>query len=151
MSVKEMALPETDPRFPSGKWTGFFVQKHLRPGQHAMELHLRFLNGVIGGEGRDLVGEFTIRGRYELADGTCYWNKRYVNAHDVFYKGYNESKGIWGLWEIATDGLRGGFRIWPEGMSDPTKPTLHEELDEPTPLYEDAEIGLPVLVPAIRG
>ena len=30
---------ETDPRFPSGPWIGFFLQK-LVPGRHQMELRL---------------------------------------------------------------------------------------------------------------
>ena len=32
---------ETDPRFPSGRWTGFFLQKAV-PGRHLMELRLQF-------------------------------------------------------------------------------------------------------------
>ena len=28
--------PETDPRFPSGRWIGFFVQKHPPPGKHSV-------------------------------------------------------------------------------------------------------------------
>ena len=41
MSAKEPAVLETDPRFPSGPWTGFFLQK-LLPGRHVMELRLTF-------------------------------------------------------------------------------------------------------------
>ena len=69
------------------------------------------------GEGRDWVGRFVCTGRYDLTDGRCHWTKRYLGRHDVFYKGYNEGKGIWGAWEIpqGADGLRwtGGFYIWP--------------------------------------
>src|SRR4051812_27127475 len=28
--------------------------------------------------GRDVIGEFLIRGRYDVADGKCWWTKRYV-------------------------------------------------------------------------
>ena len=54
---------EPDPRFPSGPWTGFFLQR-LVPGRHLMELRLTFQHGTITGEGRDWVGEFLVRGKY---------------------------------------------------------------------------------------
>ena len=119
---------ESDPRFPSGPWVGFFVQKHPPKGRHPMELGLTFRAGVLQGEGRDWVGPFLVTGRYDLADGRCHWTKRYLGRHDVFYNGFNEGKGIWGVWEIPGHGfgldLRGGFHIWPEGMSDPSEPHL---------------------------
>ena len=134
---------ETDPRFPSGPWTGFFLQP-LVPGRHLMELQLTFRTGTMTGEGRDWVGSFLIRGRYDLADGKCHWTKRYLGKHDVFYQGYNEGKGIWGVWEIppeqnAGQHWRGGFHIWPEGMPDPTVPQLSEEADLPIHVEELAE------------
>ena len=136
---------ETDPRFPSGPWTGFFLQK-ARPGKHRMELRITFQGGQLRGEGRDWVGKFAIRGRYNVADGKCYWTKRYHGKHDVFYQGYNEGKGIWGLWEIPTEALpdycRGGFHIWPEGMPDPSRPQLSEEADLPLVVEELEEVGV---------
>ena len=126
---------ETDLRFPSGPWTGFFTQPQI-PGRHLMELHLTFRGGTLSGEGGDWVGKFILTGRYSVADGRCHWTKRYLGRHDVFYKGYNEGKGIWGVWEIRTDGLRGGFHIWPEGMADPSRPTLAEEADLPAEAEE---------------
>ncbi|MFO0970058.1 MAG: hypothetical protein U0793_31285 [Gemmataceae bacterium] len=134
-----MSEPETDPRFPSGKWTGFFLQKEL-PGKQRMELILAFSAGTMTGEGRDRVGEFLIRGRYEVETGRCRWTKRYVGKHDVFYKGYGEGKGIWGTWEIpataVSHGYKGGFYIWPEGLADPSGDTLKEE----APVPADAEL-----------
>src|SRR4051812_1930084 len=91
---------ETDPRFPSGPWVGFFLQPVL-PGRHMMDLHLVFRHGSLTGEGRDWVGKFLVRGKYTVEDGKCYWTKRYVGKHDVFYAGFNEGKGIWGTWEIT--------------------------------------------------
>src|SRR5262249_37336862 len=88
---------ETDPRFPSGPWTGYFLQPVI-PGRHLMELSLTFRQGQLSGEGRDWVGHFVLRGRYCLEDGKCYWTKRYLAKHDVFYQGFNEGKGIWGVW-----------------------------------------------------
>src|SRR5438876_11756365 len=87
---------ETDPRFPSGPWTGFFLQTRApHPGRHKMELRLKFRAGTLTGEGRDLVGKFVIRGRYNTADGKCHWSKRYLGKHDVIYQCYNEGTGIW--------------------------------------------------------
>jgi hypothetical protein len=136
---------ETDPRFPSGPWTGFFLQK-LIPGRHLMELHLTFRQGQMTGEGRDRVGKFVMRGRYSVADGRCHWTKRYLGKHDVYYSGYNEGKGIWGAWQIpagddGSQAQRGGFHIWPEGMSDPTGQYLHEEADLPAPVEETRQAG----------
>jgi hypothetical protein len=110
-----------------------------------MELHLNFRQGAITGEGRDWVGRFVIRGRYELDTGKCWWNKQYVGKHHVYYKGYNEGKGIWGVWEIPPEQntgflANGGFHIWPEGMADPTVRTLTEEADLPIHVEEPAEL-----------
>jgi hypothetical protein len=153
MSAPESVELESDPRFPSGPWTGFFLQP-LVPGRHLMELRLTFQRGAITGEGRDWVGLFVIRGRYTLDDGKCHWTKRYLARHDVFYQGYNEGKGIWGTWEIPAESgateQRGGFHIWPEGMPDPTHPELTEQADLPVhveelePVEEDAPVGAPL-------
>ena len=120
---------ETDPRFPSGPWQGFFLMPHS-PGRHTMELHLDFRQGTMTGEGRDKIGAFLIRGKYSVDDGKCHWTKKYIKKHDVFYQGYNEGKGIWGNWEIPPS-WRGGFYIWPTAMGDPTTPKLREAIDEP--------------------
>jgi hypothetical protein len=142
MTSPEQATLETDPRFPSGPWTGFFLQR-LVPGRHLMELRLTFRHGEMTGDGRDWVGKFVLRGRYNVADGRCYWTKRYLGKHDVFYQGFNEGKGIWGTWEIPPSNLfgvqRGGFHIWPEGMPDPTHPHLAEEAELPIGVEEPVQ------------
>lgn len=137
---------ETDPRFPSGPWTGYFLQKSF-PGKHLMELRLTFHDGNMTGEGRDWVGPFLVKGRYDLTDGKCYWTKKYVGKHDVFYQGFNEGKGIWGVWEITPalirgDPNRGGFHIWPEGMGNPTDEHLYEEADLPAPKEELEKVAV---------
>jgi len=100
-----------------------------------MELLLTFRQGEMTGEGRDKVGAFIVRGRYDTADGKNYWHKRYVDRHDVFYQGYAENKGIWGTWQILPKEIyghiKGGFYIWPEGLGDPTQSSLKEEADIP--------------------
>jgi hypothetical protein len=127
--VKPEAI-ETDPRFPSGPWLGFFVDQRM-PGKHQMELDLTFSKNTLRGTGRDRVGEFLVTGRYECEHGTAHFAKKYIDAHDIFYKGYNEGKGIWGIWELTGYGFTGGFHIWPKGMTDPTQPRLAEEEDVP--------------------
>jgi hypothetical protein len=98
-----------------------------------MELSLYFRDGRMWGDGRDQVGRFLIRGRYELESGKARWSKRYAGKHDVGYDGFNEGKGIWGRWEIPPgqdpDFERGGFHIWPKGMHDPTNPADREAAD----------------------
>jgi hypothetical protein len=134
---------ETDPRFPSGRWTGYFLQVQV-PGKHQMELLLTFRQGSMSGEGRDWVGKFVIKGRYSTDDGKCHFNKHYQGKHDVFYQGYNEGKGIWGTWEIPPSQnmgmlFRGGFHIWPEGMANPSGDQLTEEADLPIHVEELVE------------
>jgi hypothetical protein len=129
---------ETDPRFPSGPWTGYFLQPEFPPGKHMMEMLLTFRNGQMTGEGRDWVGPFIIQGSYSVQDGKCHWTKKILDKHDVAYKGFNEGKGIWGVWEISGYGT-GGFHIWPEGMPDPTGSHLTEEAALPIVTTEEPE------------
>jgi hypothetical protein len=152
MSDAEPNVLETDPRFPSGPWTGFYLQR-LVPGRHMMELQLTFRQGVMTGDGRDRVGKFLVTGRYDLSDGKCYWTKKYVGKHDVFYRGFNEGKGIWGVWEISSKTLpqQGGFHIWPEGMPDPSTPHLTEAADLPAPEPPVEPVKEPVVEPVEVG
>jgi hypothetical protein len=100
----------SDELFPSGPWTGFY---NYQPGdRHRMDLALTFANGLMSGDGADDIGRFLIKGRYDTVNCECYWTKTYVGAHDVFYRGFREGKGIWGTWEITIQ-QHGGFHIWP--------------------------------------
>ena len=130
---------ETDPRFPSGPWTGFFLQPEFPPGKHMMEMLLTFRQGEMTGEGRDWVGAFILQGRYSTQDGKCHWTKQIVGKHEVLYRGFNEGKGIWGVWEIPSCAT-GGFHIWPEGMPDPTTQHLTEEAELPVVAMEKPEV-----------
>lgn len=154
MKTPDFADLETDPRFPSGPWIGFFLQK-LVPGRHLMELSLSFRKGTLTGEGRDRVGDFIVRGRYDLQDGKCYWTKRYLKKHDVFYQGYNEGKGIWGNWEIPkselSDHQRGGFHIWPKGLHTSSDDHLAAEADEPAGAEEILETCVTELNHGLHG
>jgi len=78
-----------------------------------MDLDLTFAAGRMSGDGNDDVGRFMIRGQYDVRSLECWWTKAYVGAHDVFYRGFREGKGIWGTWEITLHD-HGGFHIWPK-------------------------------------
>jgi hypothetical protein len=118
MPQTHLGMQEIGPRFPSGPWTGFFLQ-YWFPGRHTTKLELTAAGGELTGEGRDWVGPYTMDGSYDLATGHCEWTKRYLGKHQVRYRGTNDGHGIWGVWEIRQlGGLyldRGGFHIWPEG------------------------------------
>lgn len=135
MPASNPPAAESDDRFPSGRWQGYFLQRSLGETKRRMELDLTFREGRITGDGRDGVGPFTIKGRYDVADGTCFWTKRYP-AHDVFYKGYAEGKGIWGTWEIELND-RDGFRIWPKGSGEGEEQSDRREETPPVTFEED--------------
>ncbi len=101
----------SDDLFPSGPWTGFY--NYSPRDKHRMDLQLDFAGGRMSGEGDDDVGRFRVLGHYDTATRECSWTKSYVGAHDVFYRGYREGKGIWGTWEIPQFS-HGGFHIWPK-------------------------------------
>jgi hypothetical protein len=148
MTDESAAGPERDPRFPGGAWTGFFLQ-HWVPGRNKMDLHLEWQGGEISGRGRDRVGAFTITGTYGAAAGKVEWTKKYAGKHSVSYRGVNDGRGVWGVWEIRQlGGLyhdRGGFHIWPEGSdvseeSDATEKAVLEAMraefgDRVSPLH----------------
>lgn len=127
---KTRLILETDPRFPSGEWKGFWLQRGM-PGRQWMRLVMQFAGGQITGEGRDSVGQFALRGVYDLADGRCAVTKAYLGSHDVQYSGANEGDGkwLWGLWRIHRE--TGGFHLWPKGEPDPTGSELAAEADLP--------------------
>jgi hypothetical protein len=126
--------------FPSGPWVGFY---NYYPGdRHRMDLTLEFANGHVSGNGIDDVGRFAIAGRYDATNRECRWTKTYIGSHDVFYRGFREGKGIWGTWEIVL--TRGGFHIWPKGVSEGEEKTAHAEATAPAEAigkWKDAEVS----------
>ena len=93
-----------------------------------MDLHLTFDHGHMSGAGNDDVGSFIVKGRYDPAALECHWTKAYLDAHEVYYEGYREGKGIWGRWEINAF-ERGGFHIWPKANESALVET--DETEEP--------------------
>ena len=123
-------LTEVDERFVTGEWRGFFLERHTGTHRNWMDLVLSFCEGSVRGDGRDCVGEFGIKGRYDVKSGKVWLDKHYVGRHHVDYKGYADgtNRGIWGIWELG-DSSRGGWHIWPAAIGDPTIRRLKAETD----------------------
>jgi len=117
----EDASFEADPRFPSGRWVGYWRQDG-RAGR--MQLDITFGGGRLFGDGRDLVGDFVLSGSYNCRTGTCTMHKAYLGQHGVDYDGTATGDGIRGLWRIIGDnsaellGDAGPFHIWPAAAGD---------------------------------
>ena len=95
-----------------------------------MDLVLSFADHTVSGDGSDDIGQFVVTGRFDGTNGECYWTKTYVGSHDVYYRGFREGKGIWGLWELPNES--GGFHIWPLGQEEGDQG--HETAEEPAPV-----------------
>jgi hypothetical protein len=95
-----------------------------------MDLVLTFADHAVSGDGSDDIGQFVVTGRFDGTNGECYWTKTYFDRHDVYYRGFREGKGIWGLWELPSES--GGFHIWPLGQEECDQ--HHETVEEPAPV-----------------
>ncbi len=129
---------ETDPRFPTGRWHGHFLQREIGPRPVRMELSLTFRDGTINGAGRDCIGNFGFKGSYDIKKGEVNVVKRYV-TNRVHYRGFAEvaKNGIWGVWSVAD--MKGGFHIWPKRQGEAADTLVEQE-----------EIELPAGVLALR-
>jgi len=107
-----------------------------------MDLHLRFRNGRIDGEGADGLDTFVISGNYDVQKQECCWQKIYPTRPAVDYQGYREGKGIWGRWTLSN--AKGGFHIWP--LSDGAPPDLKKMEEEET--YKNVQSPPLIEVPA---
>jgi hypothetical protein len=115
--LKALENLETNPLFPSGEWEGFYTHAFGSDARrHMMSFALTFKNGNVSGSGIDDVTRFIWRGSYDTEKLRCWMQKRYP-SHTVFYDGYVDQNGIWGTWEIPPYD-RGGFHIWPKGLSE---------------------------------
>ena len=87
--------------YPSGRWDGFWVQEVW--GRQAMTpFTLRFVGGVVTGDGTDVVGRFTFGGEYDKSTGEVRMVKQYVGKHAVLYVGRPDGEGsIAGTWRIG--------------------------------------------------
>src|SRR5262245_20879103 len=112
--------------FPSGPWTGFYNYGRSTR-KHRMDLELTFADHTVSGDGTDDIGRFFVSGPFDETNSECYWTKTYIDGHDVYYRGFREGKGIWGLWELPSES--GGFHIWPLGQEEAKQD--HETVEEP--------------------
>jgi hypothetical protein len=98
--------------YPSGQWEGFWVQDQW--GRQAMTpFFLRFANGQVVGEGKDVVGRFTFAGEYDEKTGQLRLIKQYIGRHRVLYLGEPDGEGsILGTWHIG-ESHKGPFLIRP--------------------------------------
>jgi hypothetical protein len=87
--------------YPSGRWDGFWFQEGW--GRQSMTpFTLRFTNGRITGDGRDVVGRFTFSGEYDETTGRLRMVKQYVGRHRVLYVGQPDGEGsIQGTWSMG--------------------------------------------------
>jgi len=115
--------------FPSGPWTGFY-NYGCSTRKHRMDLVLTFADRTVSGDGSDDIGQFVVAGRFDGTNDECDWTKTYVGGHDVYYRGFRDGKGIWGLWELPRES--GGFHIWPLGQEESDQG--HETAEEPAPV-----------------
>jgi len=113
--MNEELNTETDSRFPSGPWFGFYRQDGEQSRQR---FSLTFRDGRITGGGTDPVSPFRVDGTYDVASGAVRITKSYMQ-YKVYYNGSNDGDGICGLWEIpsgfTTDS--GEFHIWPDELA----------------------------------
>ena len=96
----------------SGRWQGFWKQLFL--GRQSMTpFTLRFAEGSVTGQGRDIVGRFTFSGSYDEITGAVRMVKQYIGRHQVLYVGQPDGEGcIQGTWRISeTD--KGPFLLRP--------------------------------------
>ena len=111
-SASNEFMLETDPRFPSGRWKGYYIQWGVRGWQ---ELTLQFRGGKIDGIAIDKGGECDVHGTYDLATGNVSLVKIYY-YHKVEYRGESRDRGIRGgfmiRYQFTIDA--GDFYIWPD-------------------------------------
>jgi DNA-directed RNA polymerase subunit K/omega len=128
--VAEPAASPDDDLFPSGAWTGFYLQGGARFRQ---DLDLTFQDGVLRGSGGDGIGAFTVQGHYDRGTLEVTWTKSYRGAHSVWYRGFREGRGIWGTWRLFL--FHGGFQIWPRraGQAEAAESAAEAPESQPMP------------------
>jgi hypothetical protein len=97
--------------YPSGPWRGFWKQVFW--GQQEMhDLQLHFHDGLVEGEGHDIIGAFVFTGEYDTF-GSVSLVKQYLGKHSVHYNGSYDGEGtIFGTWHIG-ESWSGPFALSP--------------------------------------
>jgi hypothetical protein len=128
----------------AGAWRGYFTD-HIGMKHQVCEFILRFeSDGCVSGDGTDIVGRYTIRGK--CGNGRLAFSKHYVagskntmgvvdygnKGHIVEYRGEVagssvRSHGFRGAWSIRGWGnYDGTFHLWPAGAHVDTEETTRE-------------------------
>src|SRR5439155_17346076 len=100
--------------FPSVPRTGFYNYGRIAQ-KHRMDFGLVFTDSTISGDGSNDIGRFFVTGHFDETNGECSWTKAYIGGHDVFYGGFSEGKGIWGLGGLSNESS--GPHIRPRGTT----------------------------------
>ena len=103
--------------YPSGLWRGYWEQPAF--GRQPMDdFLLRFADGMVEGEGRDVIGRFTVTGTCD-DHGAVSFVKQYIGRHRVLYRGVYDGEGtIFGAWSIG-ESWSGPFALSPVRGSPP--------------------------------
>lgn len=106
--------------YPSGLWRGYWEQPVF--GRQPMrDFLLRFSGEKVEGEGRDIIGRFTVRGTCDDR-GNVVMVKQYIGRHRVFYRGVYDGEGtIYGTWSIG-EHFSGPFALSPVRSAPPDAP-----------------------------
>jgi hypothetical protein len=119
---------------PSGAWSGYYAYLNVQQ-LHRMKLQLMFSQeGAIDGDGIDDIGQFTIRGRFDIAKLQAQWTKTYLGRHSVEYDGVYDGRNILGTWSLP--GGTGSFRIWPGENPQGIESDEQIELELPAELVQ---------------
>lgn len=110
--------------YPSGAWRGYWDQE-IWGRQPMGPLLLRFHDGRIDGEGRDIIGRFRFEGEYDER-GSIRMVKQYIGRHQVLYEGTYDGEGtIFGRWSIPPL-WSGSFALSPVGGRAPSDAPIEE-------------------------
>lgn len=137
MSDRSSNRHETDKRFPSGLWMGYWIQGYIKG---RMRLTLEFIEGGITGSGTDAVGPFDIKGVYSKKHNMVCMDKRYRGAHSVGYCGCANDGGLDGTWYLAQIPQIDIWRLWPVDEAFDVVPVMAAAEDEPVVLIGGCEI-----------
>ena len=110
--------------YPSGTWRGYW-EDGIWGRQPMGPLVLRFADGRIEGEGRDVIGPFVFEGEYD-EQGAIRMVKQYLGRHRVLYTGTYDGEGtICGRWAIPLRGS-GPFALSPVTGKPPPDAPIEE-------------------------
>ena len=137
-------------------WTGWFKQGE-DPTDMTLDLHVDE-TGVFG-LGSDTVGNFVMRGIYQMDTGVIRFIKKYIGQHEVLYRGMltindNGMYLVDGEWEII-DNCKGVFHLEKSGGQEIKCPKFGVEIEVcggpvefevevcPGPVEVEVEVAMP--------